>query len=81
MSGIYFNHIINKFIYIWYNIIIEISDWLNNSIKDFNKKKYRNKGYYSKQINKIVKIFTYSDRLLYSFFGIFIFFLFLKKIS
>lgn len=73
--------LLNNFLHIWHNIILEILDWINKSIKEFNKGKNKKKRYYSKKIKKLVKIFTIENRILYSVFGVFIFFLVLKKIS
>ena len=73
--------LLNNFLHIWHNIILEILDWINKSIKEFNKGKNKKKRYYSKKIKKLVKIFTIENRILYSVFGVFIFFLLLKKIS
>jgi hypothetical protein len=73
--------LLNNFFYIWHNIILEILDWINKSIKEINKGKNKKKRYYSKKIKKLVEIFTIENRILYSVFGVFIFFLVLKKIS
>ena len=73
--------LLNNFLHIWHNIILEILDWINKSIKEFNKGKNKKKRYYSKKIKKLVKIFTIENRILYSVFGVFIFFLVIKKIS
>lgn len=76
-----FKQLLNNFLHIWHNIILEILDWINKSIKEFKKGKNKKKRYYSKKIKKLVETFTIENRILYSVFGVFIFFFVLKKIS